>query len=94
MKNPFLIAVDSDNVKGKGTTLFSVSMPTFGEMSEGMSTQLWLADNEDHLYDQVSEDVFRGSEEPSNEQRSEFDGDWDTVCIIFEIGKGQWTASE
>jgi hypothetical protein len=54
-------SIDPTAVQGTGSNLYAVIMIGQDD-SEDTTLQLWRADDEDHLYDQVSEEFYDGQE--------------------------------
>ncbi len=53
--------IDPTTVQGTGSNLYAVIMIGQDD-SEDTTLRLWRADDEDHLYDQVSKDFYDGQE--------------------------------
>jgi hypothetical protein len=53
--------IDSSEVNGTGNKLYAVIMVNQDD-SEDTTLQLWRADSEDHLYDQVAEEFYDGED--------------------------------
>jgi hypothetical protein len=53
--------IDSSEVNGTGNKLYVLIMVNQDD-SEDTTLQLWRADSEDHLYDQVAEEFYDGED--------------------------------
>ena len=76
-------------INGEGNILFTV-VTVDREDCEDTTTELWLANDEDHLADQVMME-FLGVETiedaEDHEMKFQFDEDWGFSIIPTEIGK-------
>jgi hypothetical protein len=53
--------IDSSGVNGTGNKLYALIMVNQDD-SEDTTLELWRADSEDHLYDQVAEEFYDGED--------------------------------
>jgi hypothetical protein len=78
--------IDPTTVQGTGSNLYAVIMVDLDD-SEDTSIQLWKADSEDHLYDQVSEEFYDG-EDPDDFMGPNFEEEiWGLVYLPKYIGQ-------
>jgi len=78
----------TEKVKGDltGKKLFVV-VTIDQEDSEDSTTELWRANDEDHLQDLVKEEYVGDDFEGTPGEDSLFDGDWGFSILVTEIGK-------
>ena len=77
--------IDSTTVQGTGANLYSVIMVDQDD-SEDTMMELWRADSEDHLYDQVAES-FYGGEDPEEFTGPDFEEEiWGILWLPQFIG--------
>ena len=73
-------------INGTGTDLFALILVDPSD-SEDSRIELWRADSEDHLYDQVSEEFYDG-EDPEDFHGPNFEEDiWGVLWSPQRIGK-------
>lgn len=89
-KKPVTVSVQVDEqvIRGSGKNLYSLIMIDTDD-SEDSTLQLWRADDEDHLYDQVLED-FQGDADDSMKEALVFDFEnelWGLLWLPKLIGK-------
>ena len=77
--------IDSTTVQGTGANLYSVIMVDQDDYEDTMM-ELWRADSEDHLYDQVAESFYDG-EDPEEFIGPDFEEEiWGILWIPQFIG--------
>lgn len=84
------VKIPKDTVHGAGSKLFAVVSVDM-EDSEDTLTELWLAEDEDDLFEQVKrETVDPDGEDENYEENSEiaysFDEEWGNSMLFTEIG--------
>jgi hypothetical protein len=78
--------IDPTTVRGTGSNLYAMISVDLDD-SEDTSIQLWKADSEDHLYDQVSEEFYDG-EDPDDFMGPNFEEEiWGLVFLPKYIGQ-------
>ena len=83
--------IDPGKVRGEGKKIYIV-VTVDQEDPEDTSTEIWRANDEDHLYEQVKEDFIGHNEniEPgslSERISDDFEADWCYSILYTEIGK-------
>ena len=77
--------IDPTTVQGAGSNLYALIIVNQDD-AEDTTIQLWRADSEDHLYDQVSEEFYDG-EDPEDFMGPNFDEEiWGLLWLPKFIG--------
>jgi hypothetical protein len=78
--------IDPTTVQGTGNNLYGIIMVDQDD-SEDTRIELWKADSEDHLYDQLAE-IFYDGEDPEDFMGPNFEEEiWGLVWLPKYLGK-------
>lgn len=80
--------IEFDNLHGdkNGKKLFVVTIIDSDD-SEDSKSELWLANDEDHLYELVKEKCVGDDEEEDEFMIQAFEDDWGFTILSTEVGK-------